>query len=119
MVIFKRISQGDAEVKIVHAVVMALPFIPLQVVPCFQNFVALALWPLWFMTLEVPMPSKKSGCLSSMQRVGGINFNSRVSGGYRPRAASVVLITEEKLILAIKEGFQFFENHYSSLVFGV
>ena len=100
-----------------HAVVMALPFIHLQVMPCFQNFVALASWLLWFMTPEVPMPSKKSGCLSSMQRVGGINFNPRVSGGYRPRATSVVLITEEKLILAIKEGFHFFENRFSSLVF--
>ena len=62
---------------------------------------------------------KKSGYLSSMERIGEINFNPRVSGGYRPRAASVVHITEEKLILAIREGFQFFENRFSSLVFGV
>ena len=39
---------------------------------------------------------KKSGYLSSMERIGGINFNPRVSGGYRPRAASVVHITEEQ-----------------------
>ena len=62
---------------------------------------------------------KKSGYSSSMERIGGINFNPRVSGGYRPRAALVVHITEEKLILAIREGFQFFENCFSSLVFGV
>ena len=39
---------------------------------------------------------KKSGYLSSMERIGEINLNPRVSGGYRPRAASVVHITEEK-----------------------
>ena len=33
-------------------------------------------------------------------------FNSKICGGYRPRADSIVKINEEELILAIKEGFQ-------------
>ena len=51
-----------------------------------------------------------------MERIRGINFNC---GGYRPRAHSIVKIKEEELIRAIREGFQFFENRFSSLVFGV
>ena len=119
VVIFKQISQRDAEVKMGACgghgfAVHSPPGHALLSEFCSPSFVA----PLVHDTGSSDA-IKKSGCLSSMRRVGGINFNPRVSGGYRPRAASVVLITEEKLILAIKEGLQFFENRFSSLVFGV
>ena len=62
---------------------------------------------------------KKSGGLSAMERIGGINFSPKICGGYRPQADSIVKIKEEELIRAMREGFQFFENRFSSLVFGV
>ena len=49
---------------------------------------------------------KRSGGLLAMERIGGINFNSKICGGYCPRADSIIKIKEEELILAIKEGFQ-------------
>ena len=49
---------------------------------------------------------KQSGGLLAMERIGGINFNSKICGGYCPRADSIIKIKEEELILAIKEGFQ-------------
>ena len=54
-----------------------------------------------------------------MERIGGINFNPKICGGYRPRADSIVKIEEEDLIRAMREGFQFVENRFSSLVFDV
>ena len=59
---------------------------------------------------------KKSGGLSAMERIGGINFSPKICGGYCPQADSIVKIKEEELIRAMMEGFQFFENHFSSLV---
>ena len=49
---------------------------------------------------------KRSGGLLAMERIGGINFNSKICGGYRPRADSIVKIKEEELILTIMEGFR-------------
>ena len=49
---------------------------------------------------------KRSGGLLAMERIGGINFNSKICGGYRPRADSIVKIKEQELILTIMEGFR-------------
>ena len=51
--------------------------------------------------------------------VGGMNFNAKTCGGHRPWADSIIKIKEEELIKALEEGFQFFEDCFSSLVYGV
>ena len=64
-------------------------------------------------------PIKKANFLSSMDRAGGINFNPRVSGGYRPKANFEVSIDQMQLTRAIEDGLEFFQNHFSSLCYGV
>ena len=61
----------------------------------------------------------ESNFLSAMDREGGVNFNPRISGGYRPRAEFEAIISETELAKAIKNGIQFFENRFSGLVYGV
>ena len=61
---------------------------------------------------------RRSGYLSSMERPGGINFTVSHRGGYRKKADSLVTIRSEKLILAIYDGFNFFENRFSGIVYG-
>ena len=41
------------------------------------------------------------------------------TGGYRPRADTLVTMDEKQLSSAIKSGLTFFFNEYSGLVFGV
>ena len=61
---------------------------------------------------------RRSGYLSSMERPGGINFTVLHRGGYRKKADSLVTISSEKLILAISDGFYFFENRFSGIIYG-
>ena len=58
----------------------------------------------------------KSGALSGMTRKGGINFCVQKSAGYRPEATHEVTVN---LPIAIADGFCFFENRFSRLVFGM
>ena len=64
-------------------------------------------------------PIKKANFLSSMDRAGGINFHPRVSGGYRPRANFDITIDQMQLTRALDDGLDFFENHFSGLVYGM
>ena len=54
-----------------------------------------------------------------MDRAGGINFHPKVAGGYRPNADHDMVIGEFQLNQALVDGFVFFENHFSGLVFGL
>ena len=72
---------------------------------------------------SMPSPvheTDKAGLIrrSSMERPGGINFTVLHCGGYRKKADSLVTISSEKLILAISDGFNFFENRFSGIVCG-
>ena len=51
-----------------------------------------------------------------MRRPGGINFCSKKSGGYKPRATHEVGVN---LPFAVADGYTFFENRFSGLIFGV
>ena len=62
---------------------------------------------------------KTANQLSSMDRAGGINFHPKVAGGYRPNADHDMVIGEFQLNQALVDGFVFFENHFSGLVFGL
>ena len=54
-----------------------------------------------------------------MDRAGGINFYPKVAGGNCPNANYDMVIGEFQLNQALVDGFVFFENHFSGLVFGL
>ena len=62
---------------------------------------------------------QKSGYLSAMDRIGGVNFTIRNPGGYRPKANTIIAINTHQLVDAIENGLTFYYNQFSGLVFGV
>ena len=62
---------------------------------------------------------EESGYLSALRRSGGINFLACKSGGYRPKANTIITIDLQQLTAAIENGFIFFHNRFSGLVFGI
>ena len=62
---------------------------------------------------------RQTNNLSSMDRVGGINFHPRKAGNYRPNAGFDILMGETQLNQALGDGLFFFENHFSGLIFGM
>ena len=57
--------------------------------------------------------------LLCMGRPGGVNFHPKVARGYRPNANFDMIIGDCQLYQALIDGIFFFENHFSSLVFGL
>ena len=61
---------------------------------------------------------KRSGFISSMARFGGVNFTIAKRGGYRNKADCLVSLNSKSLSSAIMDGFEFFENRFSGIVYG-
>ena len=53
-----------------------------------------------------------------MSRYGGVNFSVNQRGGYQKKATALITIEPHNLATAIASGFDFFENHFSGIVYG-
>ena len=53
-----------------------------------------------------------------MRCPGGVNFSLNKPGGYRRGVQNPVKIESADLVKAINEGFVFFENAFSGIVYG-
>ena len=60
-----------------------------------------------------------SKVLSSVKRPTGINFSAKVKGNYRPSASHELKISNDKMQSLVKQGYDFFENRFSGLVYGL
>ena len=107
VVIFQLISQDGSEVKISACGGHGFPVFSPPGHTLLPEFAGPGLVAPLFHETGGANANKRSGGLLAMERIGGINFNSKICGGYRPRADSIVKIKEEELILALKEGFNF------------
>ena len=95
VVIFQLISQDGSEVKISACGGHGLPGFSPPGHTLLPEFAGPGLVAPLFHETGSANAIKRSGGLLAMERIGGINFNSKICGGYRLRADSIVKIKEE------------------------
>ena len=74
--------------------------------------------PTSFLFMKLHRVKRSKNQASSMDRFGGENFTVESRGGCRNQANCLVKIQAKNLVLAVSLCYEFFENRFTSLVFG-